>query len=103
MHAPRELLRIGHAPNPDVRIEEKFQLFCASIESISITGETISPTMSIVPDMEPIQPRSSVSGDAGMTSASGFPRRVTRSGVFVLLTSSSKDRQLALNSEIAIS
>src|SRR5260221_11625807 len=85
LYATRKLLRLAHAPNPDVRIEKKFQFLKASIDSISITGETISPTMSIVPDMEPIQLLSSASGDSGMTSASGLPRRVTRSGVLVLL------------------
>src|SRR5882672_12014419 len=70
---------------------------------MSMTGETISPTISILPDMEPIQLLSSASEEAGMTSASALPRRVTRSGVFVLLTSSSKDRHLALNLEIATS
>ncbi len=70
---------------------------------MSITGETISPTISILPDMEPIQLLSSASEDVGMTSAIALPRRVTRSGVLVLLTSSSNDRHLALNLEIAIS
>jgi hypothetical protein len=102
LHATRELLRLRQAPNPNVRVEEKFQFFRASIASMSMTGETISPTISILPDMEPIQLLSSAPGDAGMTSASALPRRVTRSGVFVLLTSSSNDRHFALNLEIAI-
>src|SRR6266436_4200195 len=103
MHAPRELLRLSQAPNPNVRVEEKFQFFRASIASVSMTGETISPTISILSDMEPIQLRSSASEDAGMTSAIALPRRVTRSGVLVLLTSSNNDRHFALNSEIATS
>jgi hypothetical protein len=86
-----------------VRVEEKFQFFRASISSMSMTDETISPTISMLPDMEPIQLLSSASGDAGMTSAIALPRRVTRSGVFVLLTSSSNDRHFALNLDIAIS
>jgi hypothetical protein len=60
-------------------------LFAAS----AITDETISPVISILPDIEPIQLRSEMSGDAGTTSAIASPRRVTRSGVFVLLTWSS--------------
>jgi hypothetical protein len=103
LHAPRELLRLRQAPNPNVRVEEEFQFFKASIVSVSITGETISPTISMLPAIEPIQLLSSASQAAGMTSASGWPRRVTRIGVLVLLTSSSNDRHLALNLEIAIS
>src|ERR1700675_1900140 len=63
LHAPRELLRLCQAPNPNVRVEEKFQFFRASIASMSMTGETISPTISILPDMEPIQSLSSASED----------------------------------------
>jgi hypothetical protein len=84
-----------------VCIEQEFQFCRASICSVSITDETISPVISILPAIEPIQLRSAVSGDAGTTSAIASPRRVTRSGVFVLLTWSSNDRHLALNSEIA--
>src|SRR5271170_3898650 len=58
--------------------------------------------MSMLPDMEPIQLLSAASGEAGMTSAIALPRRVTRRGIFVLLTSSSNDRHFALNSEIPI-
>src|SRR6266699_5274390 len=68
-----------------------------------MTGESTSPVISILPDIEPIQFLSSTSEDAGITSAMAWPRRVTRSGVFVLLTSSSNDRHFALNSEIATS
>src|SRR6266853_1122718 len=81
----------------------KRQFLRASIASMSMTGETISPTISMLSDMEPIQLFSSASGDAGTTSASALPRRVTRSGVFVLFTSSSNDKHFALNLEIAIS
>src|ERR1700693_5626446 len=68
-----------------------------------MTGETTSPVISIVPAMEPIQLLSSTSADAGITSAIALPRRVTRSGVFVLLTCPSNDKHFALNSETAIS
>src|ERR1700758_645665 len=63
----------------------------------------MSPVIFRVPVIEPIQALSSASGDAGTTSASGIPRRVTRNGIFVLFTSSNKDRHFSLNSEIAIS
>jgi hypothetical protein len=62
-------LRLCQAPNPNVSVEEKFQFFRASIASASTIGDTMSPTISIVSDMEPIQLLSWVSEDAGMTSA----------------------------------
>ena len=63
----------------------------------------MSPVISMVPDIEPIQLFSSTSGKAGITSAIGLPRRRTRNGLFVLFTSSNNDKHFALNSEIAIS
>jgi hypothetical protein len=80
------LLRLYQAPKPNVRIEEEFQFLSASMIPISTTGETISPTISMLPDIDPIQLRSSVSGAAGIISAIAFPHRVTLSGSFVLLT-----------------
>src|SRR5580704_1887602 len=68
-----------------------------------MTGEIMSPVISIRSAMEPIQSFSSESIDGGITSAMSLPRRVTRRGVFVLFTSSSNDKHFALNSEIAIS
>src|SRR5580700_3028713 len=103
LYAAREPFRLRQAPNPNVGVKKKLQCFSASIESMSITGETTSPTISTLPDREPIQLLSSPALEAGTTSAIAFPRRVTRSGVFVLFTSSSSDRHLALNLEMAIS
>src|SRR2546428_6006691 len=42
-------------------------------------------------------------GTVGITSATGFPNRVTRTGLRVLRTFSSTARQVALNFEIGIS
>src|SRR5579862_1529559 len=103
MHARRKLLRRRQAPNPNVCIEQEFQSLSASIVSGSITGDTMSPMISTLSDMEPIQLLSPASADAGITSAMALPRRVTRSGVFVLLTCSSSARHFALNSEMATS
>src|SRR5437764_14092647 len=66
-----------------------------------MTGSMMSPTTFAVPAIHPS--RRFVAGDGGTTSATGLPRRVMRRGFFVLLTSSSRERHLALNSEIAIS
>jgi len=51
--------------------------------------------------VEPSQAPAFLSRDAGTTSATGWPKRVMRSGCFVLRTCSSKAEHLALNSEIA--
>src|SRR5205085_11575316 len=67
-----------------------------------MTGSIMSPTTFAVPAIHPRR-RRFVAGDGGTTSATGLPRRVMRRGFFVLLTSSSRERHLALNSEIAIS
>src|SRR5580704_3360130 len=68
-----------------------------------MTGEIMSPVISIRSAIEPIQFLSSESIAGGITSAMSLPRRVTRRGVLVLLTSSSNDKHSALNLEIAIS
>src|SRR6266851_9720102 len=53
--------------------------------------------------MEPKRLPVGFSGDGGITSATGSPKRVTRIGLRVLRTSSSMPRHLALNSEMATS
>ena len=68
--------RIMQSPKPDVSIEEYFQSCSASISFSSITGDTMSPTMSIVSFMEPIQLFCPASGDGGTISATGLPKRV---------------------------
>ena len=62
----------------------------------------------VVPDLHRIlhrsDPRQASSTEVGgTTSATGFPKRVTRIGVFVDRTRSSTARHLALNSEMATS
>src|SRR5271167_240026 len=68
----------------------------------SLAGETMSPMISIVPFIEPIQ---SVGrgGGAGMTSAMGLPKRVIRIGFLVACTYLSHAEHLTLNSEMGIS
>src|SRR5437763_670585 len=67
-----------------------------------MTGSIMSPSIFIFPAIVP-NLRRFLAGDGGTTSATGLPRRVMRRGFLVLLTSSSKERHLALNSEIEIS
>ena len=88
------------SPKPNVSIEEQFQSRRASMSFSSMTGDTMSPTMSIVSFMEPIQPFSPGSGDGGTISATGLPQRVIRRGFLVWRTCSSSARHLALNSEM---
>src|SRR5712691_1429056 len=86
---------------PDVGVKQQLQFFRASISAISITGETMSPMISMLFDIEPNQSGCCVSGDAGTTSAMTLPRLVIRSVDLVLSTSSNRERHFALNSEMA--
>src|ERR1700688_2190803 len=63
----------------------------------------MSPLILIEFFIDPIQDERSSTEVGGTTSATGFPKRVTRIGVFVDRTRSSTARHLALNSEMAIS
>src|SRR5690349_1099273 len=62
----------------------------------------MSPWISREPLMQPSQDPF-LGAFAGTTSATGFPKRVIRTGLPVRLTSSSTARHVALNLEIAIS
>src|SRR5215469_16203393 len=95
--------RVVQSPKPDMRIEEQFQSRSASMSFSSMTGDTMSPTISMVSFMDPIQLFCTASGDGGTISATGLPKRVTRMGFFVWRTCSSRATHLALNSEMAIS
>src|SRR5260370_17958853 len=53
--------------------------------------------------IDPVHDEGSSAEVGGTTSATGFPKRVTRIGFFVERTRSSTARHLALNSEMAIS
>src|ERR1041385_612747 len=96
-------VRFSQAPKPYVCIEQQLQAFNASISFSSITGEIMSPSISISPAIEPIHSVRSFMGEGATTSATGFPKRVIRTGFRVLRTRSKIDRHLALNSEIEIS
>src|SRR5437667_2731708 len=63
----------------------------------------MSATMRAVPAMHPSQFAGRLWGEGGRTSATGSPKRVTRTGLLVLRTCSRMPRHLALNSEMAIS
>src|ERR1700691_85477 len=91
-----------HGPNPNVRVEEQLHGQRTFHRSNARTGPTISPRISSESLMQP----SHDSLDAtlgGITSATGLPKRVTRTGLRVRRTSSRTARQVALNWEIAIS
>jgi hypothetical protein len=64
-------------------------------------GPTISPTISIVPAIDPIQFEFRFLG-GGEISAIGTPKRVTSTGLPVFWTRFKTDRQVALNFETAI-
>src|SRR5260370_33176407 len=57
--------------------------------------------MTPVPTMHPSRRALAFSGDGGITSATGLPKRVTRIGFRVLRTSSRMPRHLALNTGVA--
>src|ERR1039458_8443451 len=93
---------IERAPQPDVGIDQQLHPRSASQSSSSLAGETMSPLICPVPARAP--PHASSSSDAcgGTTSATGSPKRVTRT-VFPLLRTFSSTARQALNLEIAIS
>src|SRR6266404_6953877 len=97
---PPRLLEI---PQPDVGVQQQSQSRRTSHSSSSFAGDTMSPRISNVPFIDPIQALRSSTVVGGTTSATGLPNRVIRIGFFVARTCSSRARHLALNSEMAIS
>ena len=83
---------------PDVSIEKQFQSRSVSISFSSMTGDTMSPMMSIVSFMKPIQLFCPASGEGGTISATGLPKRMTRVG-FSLAHRFEQRKALGLNSE----
>src|SRR5260370_24850713 len=100
---PPKPFRILQSPEPDVRVQQQFQSRRTSHSLSSLAGETMSPTISKECFIDPIQDERSSTEVGGTTSATGFPKRVTRIGFFVERTRSSTARHLALNSEMLIS
>src|ERR1700674_518471 len=100
---PPKAFRILQSPEPDMRVQQQFQSRRTSHSFSSLAGETISPTISKGCLIDPIHDDRSSTEVGGTTSATGFPKRVTRIGFFVERTRSSTARHLALNSEMAIS
>src|SRR5277367_6430811 len=94
---------ILEVPEPDVGIEQQSQSRLTSHSSSSFAGDTMSPRISNVPFIDPIQAARSSTAVGGTTSATGLPNRVMRIGFLVARTCSSTARHLALNSEMAIS
>jgi len=84
-------------------VEQQLQSRNTSQSDSSSAGETMSPKISMESFIEPIQAALRCTDDGGMTSAIGFPNRVTRIGFFVLHTCSKSERHFALNCEIATS
>jgi len=99
----REPRGINGAPQPDVRVHQKFHPFQASQSAGLPVAPTISPRISAVPAMHPRSLPVGLRGEGGMISATGCPNRVTLIGWRVFRTSSSMPRHLALNWEIATS
>src|SRR6266567_959810 len=97
-----DFVRVVLNPEPDVRVQENPQSRRTSQSSGSLAGEIMSPRILTSPLIDPIQSLVAV-GDGGTTSATGFPRRVTRTACLVFCTSSRIARHFALNSEMAIS
>src|SRR3972149_1208961 len=95
-YARRKLSGVDQAPKPDVCIEQELHSRSASQASSGSAGSvTMSPTISIVPCIEPSQLVAGCGG--GLISATGTPRRVTSTGSRVRRTRSSTERQVALN------
>src|SRR5215470_8032447 len=103
MRARAEPFGAVEEPNPDVRVEQKFQSRRASTSSRSITGETMSPRILMEFRMDPNRAARSTTRAAGTTSATGLPWRVMRMGCFVFSTRSRSARHFALNTEMATS
>src|SRR6266446_6777494 len=97
---PSRLLEI---PQPDVGIKQQSQSRRTSHSFSSFAGDTMSPRISNVPFIDPIQAARSSVPVGAITSATGLPKRVIRIGFFVARTCSSNARHFALNSEMAIS
>ena len=76
-------------PQPDVRVKQQSQSRRTSHSFSSFAGDTISPRISKVPFIDPIQALRSSTAVGGTTSATGLPNRVMRIGFFVARTRSS--------------
>src|SRR5205809_6933001 len=103
LNTAREPPRFTLAPKPDVGIQKELQSRKLSISLKSIIGPTIS--LSKISKLSAVAPRNLRpfrAGDGGTTSATGLPWRVIKIGFLVLLTSSSRAKHLALNSEMPI-
>src|SRR5258708_11746995 len=101
--AATQPFRLTDAPIPDVSIQKQFHSRNAFQSSKLPVGPTMSPRIFTEPAMLPSQLLRRGFGVGGTTSATGSPKRVTRTGMRVLRTCSRMPRHLALNSEMATS
>src|ERR1700735_1035807 len=99
-HAAGEALRFECAPEPDVSVKKQLHREASQSSQVPV-GATMSPRILPAPTMDPSRLPVVSPGDGGITSATVFPKRVTRMGLRVLRTSSKMPRHLALNSEMA--
>src|SRR5437660_2826480 len=99
---PRKSLRFERAPKPDVSVKKQLHREASQSSQLPV-GPTMSPMILPVPTMDPSCLPVAFPGEGGTTSATGLPKRVTRTGLRVLRTSSRMPRHLALNTEMAIS
>src|SRR5437899_4764044 len=95
LHSSPQLIRVLQAPQPDVGIEQESQSRNASQSSGSVAGGTMSPRISILSRIEPIQSPDAASGEGGRTSATGLPNLVTLIRRLVLCNCSNVARHLA--------
>src|SRR5689334_129245 len=98
----RESRWVQIAPYKNVSVEQELHFRSGAHSSSVEIGPTISPRISPVPAMEPIQ-LDRRAGGGGTTSAMGLPKRVIRIGLRVLWTRCKTDKHVALNLETAIS
>src|SRR5258708_7789095 len=94
----REFAGSRNRPQQNVRIQQDH--FSPSQSSMGVTGETMSPRISIFPARHPKILEGLSSG--GTSLASGFPRLVISTGVRLVRTSSMTCKHRALNSPAAI-
>src|SRR6266566_6368054 len=77
-----DFLRLPDHPEPDVGVQQNPQSRNTSQSSGSVAGETMSPTMSIFPFINPNKSLGTF-GAVGTRSATGFPNLVIRTGCLV--------------------
>lgn len=88
---------LSEAPEPDMRVEQQLQRLIAAQILASTAGPTTSPEISTRPAMAPSQFDREARRCGGITSATGWPKRVINTGRPVRFTRWRTARQVALN------